>query len=166
MPVTYEILGTFSGNGGSSFTFSSIPQTYTDLRLVVKSQTSADAPLLIRTNGNTGTNYIWQELRGSLSVVQSRRVSGINALYAGGEYQVQANNPALVELDIFGYTKSINIPFLMQFGQQNGSAAETSNRTIQACGNFTMSTITSITVLTTSNFNGPSTFTLFGIKAA
>jgi hypothetical protein len=167
MALTYEILGTYTGNGGSSFTFSSIPGTYTDLRLVVKSQTYAAAPLLIRVNGNTGNNYIWQELRAVINGYFSRRVSGINALYAGGEFQVQANNPALLELDIFGYTNSsINIPFLMHFGQQNGSAADDSNRSILAHGQFTLTNITSISVITTSNFDSPSTFTLFGIKRA
>ncbi len=41
----------------SSVTFSSIPNTYRDLVLVVRGQTSSTAGASIQFNGDTGTNY-------------------------------------------------------------------------------------------------------------
>jgi hypothetical protein len=58
MPNTFELLGsaTVGSGGASSFAFSSIPQTYTDLKLVVSGRVSGsgtDFHLNVYLNGST-----------------------------------------------------------------------------------------------------------------
>ena len=54
---TYVALAstTITGSSTVTFTFSSIPQTYTDLVLVCDAKASAGAAMGVRPNGSTGT---------------------------------------------------------------------------------------------------------------
>lgn len=56
MPATYDSIASASSIGGSgSVTFSSIPSSYTDLRLVISAKTALSTQLFMRYN-NDGTN--------------------------------------------------------------------------------------------------------------
>lgn len=72
------IATTTVGAGGSQVTFSSIPATYTDLMLVVSGRGSRSSyidDLLIRFNGDTGTNYTSRVLYGQGSSAGSLNFS-------------------------------------------------------------------------------------------
>lgn len=56
MPSTYDSIASANAIGGSgSVTFSSIPSSYTDLRLVISAKTALSTQLFMRYN-NDGTN--------------------------------------------------------------------------------------------------------------
>jgi hypothetical protein len=60
MAITYEPLATItlsSALSTPSLVFGSIPNTYTDLRVVLSVSSSAGANVYVRFNGDTGTNY-------------------------------------------------------------------------------------------------------------
>lgn len=59
-------------SGATSITFSSIPSTYTDLRLVVVTQGSG-GDIQLRLNGDTGTNYSITGLTGNGTTASSGR---------------------------------------------------------------------------------------------
>lgn len=73
----------------SSVTFSSIPNTYRDLVLVVNGQTSTTAGASLQFNGDSGTNYSMGFMFATSGVVQSEQYSsqtsiGIGAFQTNG----------------------------------------------------------------------------------
>lgn len=75
MPATYEPIATQTANGSDIFfDFASIPQTYTDLVLVIGGATGDSAPFL-RFNSDSSTLYSCTKLRGDGSSVTSSRVA-------------------------------------------------------------------------------------------
>lgn len=75
MTATYEPINTttVSGTSTSTVTFSSIPQTYTDLILVSAITQSADVSSYLRFNSDTGSNYSRTRLVGTGSSATSAR---------------------------------------------------------------------------------------------
>lgn len=65
----------------SSITFSSIPSTYTDLRLViVASLTSGNDNLGLQFNSDTATNYSFTTLGGTGALAQSARGTSVTTI--------------------------------------------------------------------------------------
>jgi hypothetical protein len=86
MPSTYEPIATstVSGSTTSTFTFTSIPATYTDLVVIVNGNTDGpSSPRMFFNGENTGTNYSWAALVGRTGVVNTYEVNS-NQLYIGG----------------------------------------------------------------------------------
>ena len=85
MAKTYEPIATYTvPSAQASYTFSSIPATYTDLILVAAGTTSVDgASLTLRFNSDTATNYSTTVLRGSGTAATSTRGSNLTFLYLG-----------------------------------------------------------------------------------
>lgn len=107
---------TVGAGGAASIDFTSIPQTYTDLTVVVSGRTAnADIfdQLLMKFNGSA-TGYSVKWLVGNGSLASSSGGSAMSFLYAG--YQDGANNTA----STFGNTV-ITIP------NYTGSAAKTTS---------------------------------------
>jgi len=106
MPATYEPIATTTlGSATTSITFSSIPATYTDLRLVI-AVSSASGGFNIRTqfNSDTGANYSSTWLQGDGSVASSSRNTGLTYLqFFAGE---SSTLPTLRTLDLFSYSGS------------------------------------------------------------
>jgi hypothetical protein len=95
------------GSGGSvSMTFSSIPQTYTDLHLVVcsRSQGGGYNPTLnLEINADTSVNYVSRDLVGIGSAVGSNSRSSLPYFFIG------AHNGASSTANSFGST-SVLLP--------------------------------------------------------
>ena len=122
MPATYEPIATTTlGSAAATITFSSIPATYTDLRvaLVGNSITSA-SPTLMRFNNDSGTNYSWTRLLGDgsttfSSALTSQTSGQLSTTYTG-------SNPSATFVDVFSYAGSTNKTFLANGNyDQNGS---------------------------------------------
>jgi hypothetical protein len=80
---TYVALNTITANGTTStVTFNSIPQTYTDLVLVVSGGSVGGNGIKWRANGDTATSYGFQFLRGSTSSVAAARYNQTSGLIA------------------------------------------------------------------------------------
>jgi hypothetical protein len=74
MAPTYEPIATTTlGTAAASITFSSIPATYTDLRLVVVAKAVSASTLDVRFNNDSGTNYSKTEISGDGSSAVSFR---------------------------------------------------------------------------------------------
>ena len=106
MPATYEKIATTTlGSANATITLSSIPSTYTDLRLVLVSQNTVGGNLTMRFNGDTATNYSSTTIFGNGTSAVSERGTSETSLRIG--------NPAATstlwysfEIDIFGYAGS------------------------------------------------------------
>ncbi len=171
MANTYTLISSVSlGSAQSSITFSSIPSTYTDLKIVLSlraSTASGNSNCFIYINGVTGTSYSQIRLSGNgeFAVSDSQTsypwVDMINAI-PNATYT--ANTFANAEIYIPNYTssnyKSLSVDFV---GENNTTAAYQ----YLVAGLFSNSSaITTIVIDGTDNFVQYSTAYLYGISNA
>lgn len=109
MPVTYQRIATTTlSTSASSITFSSIPGTYTDLRLVLSSISTLNFNNIFgRINGDTGTNYSITRLIGSGSTATSSRRTNDTWLLLNST-GTNDTIPILLEMDFMSYAGSTN----------------------------------------------------------
>jgi len=161
MPTTYEPIATTTlGSAQASFSFTSIPGTYTDLVAVVVAETGGN--LKIELNSDTGSNYSNTVLYGAGSSALSARNTNSTGFLFGTTAQVLGNG--------------VNIYYFMNYSNT------TTNKTALSRGNDVdnslvradvglwrnTSAITSIRFISNlgANLATGSVFTLYGIKAA
>lgn len=162
MASTYEKIATTTlSSAAASYTFSSIPSTYTDLVLVVNAgAASGSYDFSFRFNGDSGTNYSVTRLRGTGSAASSLRQTNttfINTLAipltVDGVFIVSINN----------YSNSTTYKTALM--RANAPA-----NSLEAVAGLWRNTaaITSITVSPEFlvNFIAGTTLTLYGIKSA
>ena len=163
MALTYEPIATYTATGTpTSYTFSSIPGTYTDLILIGSAKRgnagSGDDNYNVTFNGDTGNNY------------------SVTLLYEGSPYSTRSANRA--NLNWMGATGSAD--FIPSIVHIMNYANTTTNKTalgrwggpsdsiVRASVGLWRSTsaITSLTITPAQSIAANSTFTLYGIKAA
>ena len=168
MAKTYEPISTTTLSvATSTVTFSSVPQTYTDLILVTVFGTATlNEDLAVRFNSDTGSNYSRTHLRGNGSTVGSATATGQNLL--------------LLDLDSSGSTLNTGLQIITHFMNYANTSIQKSviSRSGTLGGGFTGTSLiaglwrdtTAISTIglfaTSGNFVAGSTFTLYGIKAA
>lgn len=162
MPATYEPIATTTlSSAASTITFSSIPSTYTDLRLVIVG--AGDGQLLYWTyNSDTASNYSWTRLLGNGSAASS--TAQTNLSNNRGWWTNASSTPCVNEIDVFSYAGSTNKTSLVKSSvDQNGSG-----NTVAAVNLWrSTSAITSIQLsMSSGNFYTGTTATIYGIKAA
>jgi hypothetical protein len=109
MPATYEPIATTTlGSAASSITFSSIPATYTDLRLVLFVKVSAADDLRLRFNTSTTTVYSYTYLYGNGTAASSGFQSGTTYINPAQPNQLPTAQFSLITADIFSYAGSTN----------------------------------------------------------
>ena len=155
--ATYTPIATQTlGSAAASITFSSIPGTYTDLRLVIVNLASgADESLTF--NGDTGTNYFITALAGSGATASTSYLPSqpkIESDLIGGP----GSSPHMASFDIFSYAGSTNKSVLVSAamdsngfgyvelttGVWRSTAAITSLTLTSAGGNFATGTIATL----------------------
>jgi hypothetical protein len=172
MAVTYEPIATTTLVADTAtITFSSIPGTYTDLRLILVARTdratTGNDSVIIRFNSDTGTNYSRTTLSGNGTTVTSSQTTTTASLSIGLATRNSNTSGifALNTIDIFSYAGSTNKTILSTASADiNGSGDVQS---IVALWRNT-SAITDITLLLSSTYKylTNTTATLYGIKAA
>lgn len=164
---TYTPIATYTaGSNFTSYTFSSIPSTYTDLHLViVTSRTSSgvNPSLTIQFNGDTGTNYSMTKMRGTGTSALSNRESNSTAInFSYFSMNLDLTNPFII--DVMNYSNTTT--YKTAIGRSNASGSGT-----EATVGLWRST-SAINSLTINNDGGGSyllagtTATLYGIAAA
>jgi hypothetical protein len=168
MPATYEPIATTTlGSAAASITFSSIPATYTDLRLILaNTMVNAGTQPIIRFNGDTGTNYSQTFLRGNGSTAFSGRSSGIASIAINDANPAAgAGVPQMSCTDVFSYAGSTYKTCLVQSSNDKNGSGTTQSlvglwRDTSAINQITISEASS------NNFDTGTTATLYGIKNA
>jgi hypothetical protein len=161
MPSTYEPIATTTlGTASTTITFSSIPATYTDLRLVLTGRTNAGGGNVVTTrfNSDTATNYSWTYVSGNGTTASSARTTSATSI-STGLYLTNDANISTGFVDIFSYAGSTNKTVLLQAINQSFV------RNTVAMWRST-SAITSITLTSTNAMEIGTTATLYGIKNA
>jgi hypothetical protein len=160
MASTYTPIATYTTpSAQSSYTFTSIPSTYTDLVIVgsVKVGSSGDY-LGLQFNGDTGSNYSRTRLSGNGSSASSEREA--NSVRVNMYNQSSANFYSNI-LHIMNYA---NTTTYKTFLSRNDIADWNTNAQVGLWRST--SAITSITLIGGGNLQADTTFTLYGIEAA
>lgn len=164
MPATYEPIATTTlGSTVGSYTFTSIPATYTDLVLVTNLATDSATQFDLRVgNGSidTGSNYSITYLLGNGSAASSSRGSNATAAYAG-----YSSSTALNKMHIFHFMNYSNTTTykttLLRY-----AAADTASTAVVSLWRSTSAINTIQIIALGNNLTSGSTLTLYGIKAA
>lgn len=165
MPSTYEPVATFTAaTATGSVSFSSIPNTYTDLTLVINgSLRDSGDNLLLRFNGDSSSLYAQTDISASAGTLATQRTSGVR-LYVPFTDQFVQTSPFLVTLNIFSYAGSQFKTCLVSTNNDaNGSGRISSGVLLYRSTNA----ITSLELTANSGiYNAGTTATLYGIKNA
>jgi hypothetical protein len=165
MPATYEPIATTTlGSATNTITFSSIPSTYTDLKISFVGLATANyIRTRLRFNGDTGNNYNFLFLFANGSVANTSNSSGISYIQADTEGIIIAQ-PSFYSFDILSYGGSTRKNCLITCSEnKNGSGH---------VGKFigmwnSTAAINSVTLVTdASTFAAGTIATIYGIKAA
>lgn len=162
MPTnTYVALATQTlGSATASVTFSSIPQGYTDLVLIITGTVSSEGAVRFQCNGDTATNYSTTLLYGNGSSALSGRAANQNFGAVGRIGTVVSNSI----IHFMNYSNTTTNKTVISRGN-------TSNLFVTAQATLWRATPAAITsiVLTpenAANWDSGSTFSLYGIAAS
>ena len=161
--ATYEAIATYTvPSPTTTYTFSSIPSTYTDLVLVSNfGLATAGNVLDIRFNSDTGNNYSYTVLDGNGTVAES--VRGSNVSYIPLDYVAATNDLNSVSIcNIQNYSNSTT----NKTSVIRHSNASSGTDAIVGLWRNTAAISSLIVFASSGNIIAGSTFTLYGIKAA
>ena len=166
MPSTYEPIATQTlGSSSSTITFSSIPATYTDLRLVLVGTGSTTLNVWLTFNNDSSSLYSSTHLVGDgSSALSSRQTSGTFI-------RLNANNafntlPAMITYDVFSYAGSTFKTLLGSVSADtNGGAATYVTRQVSLYRSTTAISRLDFNT-STGTFESGTIATLYGIKNA
>lgn len=162
---TYEPITTNTlGSSATTITLSSIPATYTDLRLVLTGKAVTGDDVYIRFNGDSATNYSVTGMKtfgsnNSSASVQNQQQIDIDAV----GYNLDSSWPQIYAYDIFAYTSSKYKTVLCK----ESGMRDTTGANVRAAALWrSTSAITSISITCNGSFQASTIVTLWGIKAA
>jgi hypothetical protein len=167
MPATYEPIATTTlGSATSTITFSSIPATYTDLKIILNvTSSSVGSDLELQFNSDTGSNYSRTYLIGNGSSALSARTTNATKMTLTGQNATSTTLPLMAQIDVFSYAGSTNKTVLSSLsGDYNGSGMQEN-----VVGLYrSTSAITSVSLFLnfSRTFSIGTTATLYGIKNA
>jgi hypothetical protein len=163
MPTnTYVAIDTKTLSTTASITFTSIPQTYTDLVLVLGSLTfSSGGNPQIQFNGDTSTNYSNTDMYGNGTSALSTRNSNNNYINIGfSSTNGSATEPSTIIMQVANYTSATTNKTILGRGNRAGGEAQAN----VGLWRGTPAAINSITVKVASG-GMTGTATLYGIAA-
>jgi len=162
MPSTYEPIATTTvGTATSTIDLTSIPATYTDLKLIFVCTTSSPGNARFRFNSDTGSNYSYTALGGNGTTASSFQ-SGGTSFYFTAFGSTSSTIPHFYSVDIFSYAGSTNKTLLLTESSDDNGSGSTA-RSVQLWRNT--SAVTSINIFG-GTFSIGTTATLYGIKNA
>lgn len=172
MPSTYEPIATTTlGSNQTEITFSSIPQTYTDLVLIVAgTATTGGASFYCRVNGDSSSKYCWAYLSSNGTTVSGSTLSessaGGNGLGLGG-FQGYSTDQFRIVANFNNYSNTSVLKNCQSLGVQAKGSSTPTAEYILSYYNST-SAITSLTLRINAAYfyEASTTATLFGILKA
>ena len=167
MPATYEPIATTTlGADAPNIIFSSIPGTYTDLRLVLSNLTGTvvSPNILVEFGPSAGATTSFHRLSTNGSTVASDQASNSSAVL--GIRGTSDTRPLFAFLDIFSYSSTSL--HKLSIGQCAEDYATDGGSVSQTVGMWkSLSAITSLTIFPGGgNLKTGTTATIYGIKAA
>lgn len=158
--MSYIALATTTlSSAASSVTFSSIPATFRDLRLVFSGTLSANGSIVFQLNSDTGNNYFLTGMTGSALGARSNNLTYFAGAVAGVQEGVTANIVSTGTLDIFDYSQTNKHKTTLARG--SGGASLTDASSTRWANN---SAVTTLRIFNNGgNLNSGTTLSLYGI---
>jgi hypothetical protein len=157
VPIATQTLST----AASSITFSSIPSTYTDLRLVFTGTTATSTYFTFRYNSDSGTNYSDTYLAGQGSAAQSGCFVNQTEITPS---KGMGTIPQFYTVDIFSYTGSTYKTSLMTENADNNGSGYVNRHVSLWRSTAAINTINIIAQYgSTNTYAAGTTVTLWGI---
>lgn len=150
------------GSAASTVTFSSIPATYRDLRIVVNAATSAEGNIFIQVNGDTGSNYSQVNMRGFATSSTGSSSGTSTRIYSNYSTGLQTSSRAINTYDIMDYAQTDKHKTML-------IRANHSDEVDAIAGRWASTSAISSVTLTANDattFTSGSSFALFGIVSA
>ena len=167
MALTYDPIATttISGSSTNTYTFSSIPSTYTDLVLAFANfQGTTNYSFALRFNGDSGSNYSYTVLEGNGTSASSGTSTSTTGYYNGAVIGFPDSKSSGM-FSIMNYSNSTTYKTIL--GRYNYRGTGLSGMGISVGTWRNTSAINSVTFfLASGNFTAGSSATLYGIKAA
>lgn len=167
MAFTYEPIATTTLGSAGTITFSSIPSTYTDLRLIlIGTSITAGDNVRIILNSDTGTTYSYTYMYGNgTSVASAGFGTQFNMYLNSNNANLSDTIPTTYFVDFFSYADTSNYK---TFLSNANMSLNTSGSVCQTVGLWrSTSAITSIQITNgAASYNAGTTATIYGIKAA
>jgi len=161
---TYEKIATTTlGSSSPTVNLSSIPATFTDLRLVFVPLGTSTQNMNMTLNGDTGSNYSFTSLRGDGGAAYGSTATSASNINLTLGTSITTTNPNLYEIDIFSYTSSTNKTFLNKYSADKSISG---NLGVMVGLYQTASAITEVTFTAATNFAANTILTIYGILKA
>lgn len=158
---------TVGAGGAASMDFASIPQTFTDLTLVVSARAelaTTTAPLLMRFNGLSTGIYTIRQLRGTGAAVSTNAVSSTS--FDGGDCipgsSSTSNTFASIRYIIPNYTNTSDNKTIQMEAVGEGNIVSTVYQVFSTGRSASNLAVTSISIFTSGNWAQNSTAYLYG----
>ena len=168
MAATYTPIATYTVPSlQTSYTFTSIPSSYTDLVIILNggnTRSGASDSLTIRFNGDTGSNYSNTNLFGNGSTATSTRNTSATSMRIADVAATSSGLNSVAIINILNYSNTTT--YKTALGRGNVAQSEVSAR-VGLWRNT--AAITSVALLAQEgieNWAVGTTFTLYGIEAA
>jgi hypothetical protein len=168
MPTTYEPISTQTlGSAVQTVTLSSIPQTYTDLVVVVNAQSSVNSDLYVYFNASNTNLYsrttLWGDgtSAGSSRVVHSDGYNFLVLTYYGAVTTTAGDSVHVI--NIMNYANTTTRKTVLA---RCNSASSGVDATVGVWSSTAAISSMTFDLAGTRTFSAGSTFTLYGIKAA
>lgn len=166
MATTYEPIATTTlGSAAANIDFTSIPATFTDIKIILSgTNVAGNQDIIYQFNNDTATNYSWTYLQGTGSTAGSGRVTSVASIQLNAGAGISATIPYFAEIDVFSYAGGTFKTTLHSLSNdQNGAGA------VQRFVGLYRSTsaITSVKISGSgTNLQAGTTATLYGILKA
>lgn len=161
--ATYEPIATTTlGSAAASYTFSSIPSTYTDLVVVCSAVTATVDNLVINFNGDTAANYSWTTVGGNGTAASSNRGINTNLPYIQYASGVDTTRSTVL-VNVMNYKNTTTYKPAICRGNNTAYGTDATIVLWRSTA-----AISSLTILTRGGVNLAigTTLTLYGIAAA
>lgn len=124
MTATYRALANFTvTTNTATVTFSSIPNTFRDLVLVIEGTVTTAANKIIRFNNDSGTNYPWVYMSGNgSSVLTSNNAS--TSLLTEAVAAMNTTDRLFTQIDIMDYSATNKHKIALVKGGRSGAGID------------------------------------------
>jgi hypothetical protein len=169
MPTaTYDKIETYTlPSNTNSYTFTSIPSTYTDLVIITSNLTCTGAyTLTAQLNSDTGSNYSWTVLSGNGTSASSLRAASQTTGLCFGAYPIgmSATVPSVVVSTILNYSNTTT--YKTSLSRFNTASVEVDANVSLWRSTAAVNSVTLRSSNPAGSLKTGTVFTIYGIKAA
>jgi hypothetical protein len=153
---------TIVGSSTTSFTFSALPQGYTDLVIIKNGSQTGGSNTGLRYNGDSGSNYSVTYLFGNGSTAGTGR--DVNTTQMIFDFATTTGNRTMSKIQISNYSNTTTNKTMLWRREEIPNATQLGVGLWRSTAAIT--SITFIQTVVSSYFSDGTTFTIYGVKAA